>query len=605
MQKKPLRIANASGYWGDDPNALRRQLEGGPLDYITMDFLAEVTMSILQKQRTRDPLAGYARDFTKMLDPILPLLLEKKVKLITNAGGINPQACAHMVEQLARKHGVSVRIALVYGDSIVGELPRLQDQGVSFRNMETGANFGDVADRIEVANVYFGAVPVAEALRKWDPDIILTGRVTDTGITLAPMIHHFGWDLKDWNRLASGIVAGHIIECGSQCTGGNFTDWRKVASFDQIGYPIVEMHEDGSFFVTKHPETGGLVSVDTVREQIFYEMGDPHAYISPDVVADFTSIQLEAAGTDRVRVFGIRGVAPTDSYKVSMAYEDGFTCVGSLLVSGPEAREKAEKFAEIFWNRVEGPFLETSTEFFGWNACHRSLGHTHEGSEIMLRLGARAQQTDVLQRFSKLIPSLILGGPPGVAAVAGVAKPQAIVRYWPALLPKHWVTPIVAHFQDGSLQEEILVSGTEKGSFTAIPHAVQIAEAPSKPLGLSFEKSGTHTILLSKLCLARSGDKGDVANIGVCARRPELYPFLQEYLTAQRVKDWFQELCLGKVIRYEVEPLCGFNFLLEESLGGGGSCTLRSDAQGKTFAQALLRQSVPLPTALQHWVEAP
>ncbi len=603
--KKPLRIANASGYWGDDPNALRRQLEGGPLDYITMDFLAEVTMSILQKQRTRDPLAGYARDFTKMLDPILPLLLEKKVKLITNAGGINPQACAHMVEQLARKHGVSVRIALVYGDSIVGELPRLRDQGVSFRNMETGAVLGEDADRIEVANVYFGAVPVVEALRKWDPDIILTGRVTDTGITLAPMIHHFGWDLEDWNRLASGIVAGHIIECGSQCTGGNFTDWHKVESFDQIGYPIVEVHEDGSFFVTKHPNTGGLVSVDTVREQIFYEMGDPHAYISPDVVADFTSIQLEAAGPDRVRVSGIQGVAPTDSYKVSMAYEDGFTCVGSLLVSGPNARAKAEKFAEIFWNRVEGPFLETSTEFFGWNACHRSLGHVEEGAEIFLRLGARAQQTEVLQRFAKLIPSLILGGPPGVAAVAGVAKPQAIVRYWPALLPKQWVTPMIARFHEGCLQGECMATGTRSGSFAAVPREVQVAQAPSQSVALAVEAGCAGSVLLSQLCLARSGDKGDVANIGVCVRHPELYSFLKEYLTAQRVKDWFQELCVGKVIRYEIEPLCGFNFLLEESLGGGGSCTLRSDAQGKTFAQALLRQSVSLPASLHQWVETP
>jgi hypothetical protein len=335
---------------------------------------------------------------------------------------------------------------------------------------------------------------------------------------------------------------------------------------------------------------------------VFYEMGNPHAYISPDVVADFSSIQLEAAGENRVRVFGVKGFAPTDSYKVSMAFEDGFTCVGSILVSGPEARAKAEKFADIFWKRVEGPFLETSTEFFGWNACHRSLGHAHEGAEIMLRLGARAQEAEVLQRFSKLIPSLILGGPPGVAAVPGVAKPQSIVRYWPALLSKEWVIPTIARFADGAVHEAQPIEGTRSGTFTAPKCKEQVATKASTTIDHAFERG--LGIPLSRLCLARSGDKGDMANIGVCVRHPELYKFVEKTLTAQRVKDWFQELCQGKVVRYEIESLQGFNFLLEASLGGGGSCTLRSDAQGKTFAQALLRQLVVVPSSLQRWLES-
>lgn len=569
---------------------------GGRLDYISMDFLAEITMSILQKQRLSDPSLGYARDFLSMLKSVLPKLMADGTKIITNAGGVNPHSCAEAIAQVAESLGLSPRIAIVFGDDILPDLARLQSEGIEFANMESGGDFAHVQHRIQAANIYFGAAPVVEAL-KWDPHIIITGRVTDTGITLAPMIHAFGWSLRDWDKLAAGIVAGHIIECGSQSTGGNFTDWESVPSFDNIGYPIVEVASDGTFFVTKHEGSGGLVNVDTVREQLFYEMGSPGAYITPDVVADFGSIQLEAAGKDRVRVFGVKGFEPTPLYKVSMAYDEGFKSVGSIMISGPSARKKAEAFARIFWNRCPGPFAETLTEYVGFNSCHRSLVQREDGNEILLRLGARAMEERDLKLFGKMIPSLILSGPPGVAVIGGVPKAQKVMSYWPALIPKYAVHPEIALFEKGQKVEQRTVKDTPIGDFKAQDLPMQSAERTSKTIAqvLAEQTTSKSQKALFEIALARSGDKGDTANIGVMARDPAAYAFLEEYLTAQRVKDWFQELCLGKVTRYALPRLQGFNFLLEESLGGGGTKTLRIDAQGKTFAQALLSQKVPYP----------
>jgi len=595
---KTISIGNAGGYWGDDPNALERQVFGGRLDYISMDFLAEITMSILQKQRSSEPEAGYARDFLPMLKKVLPKLMADGTTIITNAGGVNPQACALAISKLAAELGLNPRIATVHGDDILPDLDRLQKSGIAFDNMEDGSKFAPVASRIQAANIYFGAAPVVEAL-KWKPNIIVTGRVTDTGITLAPMIYEFGWKLSDWTRLAHGIVAGHIIECGSQSTGGNFTDWEKVESFDEIGYPIVEVSEDGSFVVTKHKGSGGLVSIDTVREQLFYEMGSPTAYLTPDVVADFSSIKLEQAGKDRVRVFGIRGSEPTPLYKVSMAYEDGFKATGSVMICGPNARKKAEAFARIFWKRCPGPFEETLTEYVGFDSCHRSLVHKTDGNEILLRLGARAKEEKDLKLFGKMIPSLILSGPPGVAVIGGVPKAQKVMSYWPALMPKTAVQPKIALFEKGVLSSEKSVGDTPVGNFKANELDAQIATKPSQSVEQALsEHNAPGARSLFEIALARSGDKGDTANIGVLARSEEAYAFLDTFLTAQKVKDWFQELCVGKVTRYSLPGMTGFNFLLEESLGGGGTRTLRIDAQGKTFAQALLAQKISIPANL-------
>jgi hypothetical protein len=593
-RKTTIKIGNAGGYWGDDPGALARQVKGGHLDYISMDFLAEITMSIMQKQRSGDPKLGYARDFLGMLEEVLPELLKNKTKIITNAGGVNPVACAEAIQTLAAKLGLKPKIAIVHGDDILDHLGDLRAKGCDFKNMEDGRSFADVADKVEAANVYFGAGPVVEAL-KWNPDIIVTGRVTDTGITVAAMIHEFGWGNKDWDKLAAGIVAGHIIECGCQSTGGNFTDWHLIPSFDKMGYPIIEMNADGSFVVTKHPGTGGLVSVDTVREQLFYEMGNPKAYITPDVVADFATIQLAADGKDRVKVTSVKGYEPTPLYKVSMAYQDGYKVLGTICISGPNARKKAETFSGIFWDKVGKNFAATETEYFGWNACHRSLGHQDDGNEIILRVGARDADQSKLRKFSKMVPALILSGPPGVCVLGGAPKTTEVVSYWPALMPKSAVRPRIALYDNG-VKDEKVVDADVIGNFEPVNMNTQKAERPQQSVGAAISdghKPGS--VPLSAIALGRSGDKGDMANIGILARSPKAFAWLDSWLTAQRVKDLFQEICFGPVVRYKLDNMSGYNFLLDASLGGGGTLTLRTDAQGKTFAQALLRQMAPVP----------
>ena len=595
---KTLKIGNAGGYWGDDPGALKRQVAGGSLDYITMDFLAEVTMSILQKQMSKDPNLGYAKDFIPMIKGVLPQLMKNKTRVITNAGGINPEACAAAIVDAGKSLGLEPKIAVVHGDDILGDLSSLKSRGAHLENMETGEAFSSVEEKIEAANIYFGAAPVVEALKKWQPDIIITGRVTDTGITVAPMIYEFGWSLNDWDKIASGIIAGHMLECGCQITGGNFSDWKLVDNYDQMGYPIAEVEPNGDFVLTKHEGTGGHVSEDTVREQLFYEMGNPKAYLTPDVVADFTSIKLSEVGKDRVKVSGIKGAEPTPLYKVSMAYEDGFKCVGSILISGPDAREKAQAFADIFWKRCDHDFTQQLTELVGFNACHRSLGHDLDPNEIILRLGARSHDYAALRSFAKMIPSLILSGPPGVAVLGGVPKVQAVVSYWPALIDKNLVSPKIALFAD-KLKDEVLVHGTQVGQFKESEMDTQIADKVEKSIEKALiNNHDPDSRPLYDICLARSGDKGDSANIGLLARSEEAYQFIKEHLTAQLVKDLFQELCEGRVRRYCLDNLLGLNFILDQSLGGGGSCTLRSDAQGKTFSQALLRQRFLIPTSV-------
>lgn len=606
MSQDIIRIGNAGGYWGDDPEALERQVNGGRLDFITMDFLAEITMSIMQKQKARDPALGYARDFLPMLKKVLPKILDQGTKIITNAGGISPASCARAIEALGQSLDLNPRIAVVYGDDILDQIPALESGGADFTNMETGEPFSAVRDRLLSANIYFGVAPVAEALQ-WDPNVIITGRVTDTGITIAPMVHSFGWQLDDWDKLAAGVVAGHILECGAQATGGNFTDWHKVPSFTNLGFPIVEVEPDGSFTVTKHPGTGGLVSVDTVREQLFYEMGHPRAYITPDVIADFTSIRLQADGPNRVRVSGIRGEAPTPLYKVSMAYGDGYKAGGNIVISEPSAREKAEKFAGIFWDRCGHlfPDEDRETEYFGWNALHRSLGHTDRANEIMLRLSVRTPDTEKIRIFGKLIPSLILSGPAGVTATGGVPRPQEVVSYWPALLPKKMVQPRIARLQNGTLVDEKEVTTTPTGDFVVPDSEVQTADQVVESLAELHQEHATPGHLpLGRIALARSGDKGDSSNIGIMARSPEAWEFLGTFLTAQKIKDMFQELCKGRVVRHALPNLLGFNFLLDEALGGGGTKTLRTDAQGKTFSQAVLTQKVKIPPEVLAEVDA-
>lgn len=612
MGQRSVKIGNASGYWGDDPDALRRQVMGGTLDYISMDFLAEVTMSIMQKQKSRDPQRGYATDFITMLKPVLTELVNKKICVITNAGGVNPFACAAAIAELAAATGVKLNIAIVHGDGILDQVHDLHAQGIAFTNMEDGRSFTQIADKLEAANVYFGSQPVVEALQA-KPDIVICGRVTDTGITLAAPRHEFNWSPHDWDKLAAGIIAGHLLECGCQVTGGNFTDWQLVDNFKDMGYPIVEMFADGTFVITKHPDSGGLVSVDTVREQLVYEMGDPHNYITPDVICDFSTLELTQQGKDRVLVTNARGRPPTTTYKVSMCYRDGFKASGSIVVSGPHALAKARKFAEIFQQRIAADVAELEEmliEYCGQDACHRSLAAMTEGDEILLRLSARATTREKLQKFIKLVPALILSGPPGVAIVGAAPRLQEIISYWPALLPKDAVSAKLATYdkqgdgtrslprasQKARLSSTISIdvpaaSGNEP-SFPAPQIATQVHDQDTSP-------TTGQRIPLSRLCLARSGDKSDAANIGVLARSEAAYRFLDCYLTAQCVRNYFRDLCYGEVKRYALPHLRGFNFILTQALGGGGTKSLRIDPQGKTLAQALLRQEVYVPPEVE------
>ena len=604
-----IRIGNAGGYWGDDPHALRRQVLGsGKLDYISIDYLAEVTMSILQKQKARDPQAGYARDFVTQIEPLLGQILLKRIRIVTNAGGVNPSACAEALAAVARAKGLKLRIAVVEGDHITDQVPGLMAEGVHFRNLETGAPFLPHAAQLLSANAYFGAMPVAEALR-FDPHIVLCGRVTDTGLTLGPLIHAFGWGPQDYHLLAAGIVAGHILECGAQATGGNFTDWLKVPSFDDLGFPIAECRRDGSFTITKHPGSGGLVSCQTVREQLLYEMGEPRSYLTPDVVADFASVRLEPDGKDRVRVSGVQGRAPTDLLKVSIAYADGLKAAGALIVSGPDARAKADTLAGVFWRRLERELdlaglprlVHTCAECVGDDATHRALSPRRPPSEILLRLSARTAHRDSLELFRKLLPSMILSGPAGVAVTGGAPAISEVVSYWPALMPRALALPTVRVLEERGTGRLEPVLATEPLPWPATP-GPDPSQGPAPELAdpwPPFAPGGpTVRVPLMRIAHARSGDKGDTANIGLIGRSGECYAWLRDHISAGQLKVWFDGHCRGAVERFPVPRLWALNFLLEETLGGGGTMSLFIDAQGKTLAQALLRCEVELPEAL-------
>ena len=443
--KTSIRIASGQGFWGDLQQAPFQQVSRGPIDYLVMDYLAEVTMSILQKQRMKNPELGYARDLIDVCRDVLPYISERGIKLITNGGGVNPVAAKDRIFEVARELGISgLKIGVITGDDILPRIDELLADGHVTQHMETGLPMETVRERLLSANVYTGAWPIVEALRQ-GADIIVTGRTTDTGLTLAPMIYEFGWQPTDWNLMAAGTVAGHINECGAQATGGNFLgDWRSLPDMHDVGFPIIEAFPDGSFVVTKHDGTGGAVTRETVSEQLLYEIGDPTDYITPDCVADFTSIHLEDLGNNRVRVYGITGKPSTPFYKVSASYLDGYVAFGSLTYSAPDAYEKAQAADRILRKRLEVlglQFDEIRTEFVGMNACHGALAAPIEPNEVMLRIGVRGHDRSAVSRFGMEIAPLILTGPPSVTGFSGGRpKPSDVVAYFPALLDKNVVT---------------------------------------------------------------------------------------------------------------------------------------------------------------------
>ena len=446
--KQTVRVAGGQGFWGDLLTAPIDQVRNGPIDYLMLDYLAEVTMSIVQKQRARDPKAGYARDFVTLMKEILPDCVEKNIKVLSNAGGVNVKGCAEAICETARGMGLGgkVNIGVVTGDDILDRLDEFTERGIHINNMETGEALAAIRDRVQSANVYLGASGLVEALEK-GAQIIVGGRLTDTGLTLAPLMHEFGWNFDDWNLISAGTIAGHIIECGAQASGGNCQyNWETIPDMANVGFPIVEASPNGEFVVTKHENTGGRVNVQSVKEQLLYEMGDPKSYITPDVVADFSSISLEEAGDNRVRVFGISGNPSTEFYKVSIAYSAGWKAVGTLVYAWPDAYAKAQTADKILRERLERLSLRFDlvlTEFVGVNATHGHLSGEPASDipEVQLRFGVRGQSKADVERFTKELAPLILTGPPAVTGFAG-GRPKAeeIMAYFPALIPKNLIS---------------------------------------------------------------------------------------------------------------------------------------------------------------------
>ena len=442
MRDKVL-IANGQGFWGDSILGPIRLVNEGPLDYLTLDYLAEVTMSILQKLKSRDPSRGYATDFVQMCKRVLPVCREKGIKIVANAGGVNPTACRDALADVIRELGITgMKIGIVEGDDILSELPSLIAGGEKFLNMDNGQELEPHLGAVRTANVYIGAESIVEALKQ-GADIVITGRATDPSVVLAPMMYEFGWDMSNNDLLAAGTIAGHIVECGAQCTGGNFVHWREIPDMARIGYPVIEASPDGSFVVTKHEGTGGKVSIETVKSQLVYEMSNPASYITPDCVADFTSIQLKQVGEDRVHVSGIKGKPATDTYKVSIAFHEGYKVISQLTVAGPDAVDKAKLCADIVFDRValDGVTFtpeEKFIEIVGTNVCHAGITPApSDPAEVILRIGARSNDKAKLDRLGMEIVPLVTSGPPGVTGFAG-GRPKAseIISYWPALLSK-------------------------------------------------------------------------------------------------------------------------------------------------------------------------
>ena len=447
MRIKPsIRIANGQGFWGDWLEAPVRQVERGPIDYLVLDYLAEVTMSILQKQKSRDASQGYARDFVSLTGRLFPQLIEKDVRVISNAGGVNPIACAQAVVEAARSRGVrDAKVAVVIGDDIFGRLDEMAARGVRFDDLDSGRPIESVRSNVLSANVYLGAFPLVEALET-GARVVIAGRSTDTALTLAPMIHEFDWGARDWDQLAAGTVAGHILECGAQASGGNCQlDWQSIPDLANVGFPIAEAYPDGRFCVTKHGGTGGRVDSAVVKEQLLYELGDPRHYITPDCIADFTTIHLDDNGPDRVMVSGIRGGPRPPTLKTSITYSAGWKALGTLVYSWPDALAKAKAADRIVRQRLGDlglTFDEIHTEYLGAGACHGPAAAPNpDPPEVQVRIGARGQDRAAVDRFTRELIPLVLNGPPtGTGFGEGRPRVQEVVAYWSSLLPREEIT---------------------------------------------------------------------------------------------------------------------------------------------------------------------
>lgn len=587
-----VKIGCASGFWGDTNTAAFQLVHLTDINYLVFDYLSEITMSIMAKAKMIEPKHGYALDFvSRVMAPLLKKIAEKKIKVISNAGGVNPLACRDALQKIIKEYGLDLKVAVVLGDDLLPKHEQLKSQNI--QEMFSGEA---LSEQVASSNAYLGAVAIRDAL-DLGADIVITGRVVDSAVVLAPLLHEYQWSLDDYDKLAQGSLAGHVIECGAQCTGGNFTDWQLVQGFDNMGFPVVEVSEDGSFVVTKPQGTGGLVSTATVAEQIVYEIGNPQAYLLPDVIADFSHVHLEQVGEHRVRVTGAKGQAPTTQYKVSATYPDGYRVLVSFLIAGREAPQKAQVIADAILTKCERvlamrsvpPFSEKSVEILGIESTYGDHAQTLNSREVVVKIAVKHMFKEACMFFASEIAQASTGMAPALAGIVG-GRPKAspVIKLFSFLIDKN------------QLNIEIDFEG--KRYPVEIPQGVSTEQLPTLTAGENAVYQGDEIeVPLIEIAHARSGDKGNHSNIGVIARKADYLPWIRAALTEQSVASYMQHVLdaeKGRVIRYELPGLNALNFMLENALGGGGVASLRIDPQGKAFAQQLLDMPVKVPAHL-------
>ena len=593
--QKVVKIGCASGFWGDTNTAAFQLVHMSDINYLVFDYLSEITMSIMAKAKITEPSHGYALDFvSRVMTPLIKKIADKKIKVVSNAGGVNPLACRDALQQVISNAGLDLKVAVVLGDDLMDQHAELQKKNT--KEMFSGE---DLPAHVASSNAYLGAVAIRDAL-DLGADIVITGRVVDSAVVLGPLLHEYQWSLDDYDKLSQGSLAGHVIECGAQCTGGNFTDWRLVEGFDNMGFPIVEVAGDGSFIVTKPAGTGGLVSIGTVGEQIVYEIGHPQAYLLPDVTADFSQVKLEQVGEHRVKVTGATGTAPTNQYKVSTTYPDGNRVLVCFMLAGQDAEEKALAVSNAILTKVERvlalrsvpPFSEKSVEILGTESTYGAHRRIHGNREVVVKIAVKHMFKEACMFFASEIAQASTGMAPALAGiVGGRPKPSPVIKLFSFLVDKD------------QLNIEVDLNG--------VRHSVQIPKGTdlnvnTLPAGEIAQLRGDEIeVPLVKVAHARSGDKGNYSNIGVIARQPEFLPWIRASLTEENVAEYMKHVFEGtaegqtnKVIRYELPGMNALNILLENALGGGGIASLRIDPQGKAFAQQLLDMPVKIPAAL-------
>lgn len=585
MAKEPLIIGGASGFWGEAPRATGQLMTHPGLHTLVYDYLAEITMSILARARLKEPSLGYATDFVSdAMAPNIKAIAKRNIKVLSNAGGVNPAACAARLRAAMDEAGVDLKIAVVEGDDLLAEAGTFTER----REMFTDAPF-PAADSVASINAYLGALPVVAALEA-GADIVITGRCADSALALAACMHHFGWSGGDYDLLAAGSLAGHLLECGPQATGGNFTDWETSGNPANIGYPIAEMNADGTFDIVKPPGTSGVVSPGSVGEQMLYEIGDPQAYILPDVICDVSRVTLTQSAHGRVRVAGARGRPPTGLLKVSATHMDGYRAGQILQFNGRKAREKALAFADAVLERARGKlkalgapdFAETSVELFG------GAPENGENEEITLKAAVRHADARAVGLFLKEMTGMALATPPGLHFFTGAGRPRPspVVRLFSFLI------------EASDVPVKIQLDGQDVSGDAPMPDLHE-DEPPARPeVPQPGDAADLVTRGLEQLAFARSGDKGDDANIGVIARHPGYLPWIWRALDEETIAAAFAPKPEGDVERFFLPGIHAMNILMHNALGGGGVASLRSDAQAKAFAQTLLALPVDIPAAL-------